>query len=104
MALIIETAWEVFENTDFTINRYREATISLDYYGDSIINSVFDVLYMILGFILSMRLPVWLIVALAIGMEIFAGYMIRDNLFFNTVMLLYPFDFILNWQSQILSP
>ena len=104
MALIIETAWEVFENTDFTINRYREATISLDYYGDSIINSVFDVLNMILGFILSMRLPVWLIVALAIGMEIFAGYMIRDNLFFNTVMLLYPFDFILNWQSQILSP
>jgi len=104
IAVIIEAAWEIFENTDYTINRYREVTISLDYYGDSIINSVFDVLYMILGFALSMRLPVWLIVALAIGMEIFAGYMIRDNLFLNIVMLLYPFDFILNWQSQSLSP
>src|SRR3989344_1814380 len=63
-ALILETGWEIFENTDFIINRYREVTISLDYYGDSIINSVFDVLFMVLGFFLARKLPIWAAVIL----------------------------------------
>lgn len=99
LALIIETGWELFENTDMVINRYRSVTISLDYYGDSVINSVFDVLAMILGFWMAYRLPVWSVVALTIAMEVFVGYSIRDNLTLNIIMLISPSDVILKWQA-----
>ncbi|OGF74707.1 hypothetical protein A2W54_00350 [Candidatus Giovannonibacteria bacterium RIFCSPHIGHO2_02_43_13] len=97
-ALILETGWEIFENTDFIINRYREVTISLDYYGDSVINSVFDVLFMVLGFFLARKLPIWAAVILIILMEVFVGWWIRDNLTLNIVMLLWPLDAIKTWQ------
>ena len=99
LALLFETSWEVFENTDFIINRYREVTISLDYYGDSVINSVFDVLFMILGFWAAFRFPVWSIILVAIGLEIFVGYFIRDNLLLNIIMLIYPVEAIKIWQG-----
>jgi hypothetical protein len=99
MALLLECGWEVFENTDFVINRYREVTISLDYYGDSVLNSVCDVAAMVAGFFVAAWLPVWGTIALALGFEAFVGYSIRDNLLLNVIMLLYPLDAIKRWQA-----
>jgi hypothetical protein len=98
LAIFVEASWEVFENSNFIINRYREATISLDYFGDSILNSVCDMLFAVIGFFLAAYLPVWLIIFLIIFMEIWVGYMIRDNLTLNIIMLIYPFESIKHWQ------
>lgn len=98
-ATMLEASWEIFENTDFVINRYREVTISLDYYGDSVLNSVCDVAAMVAGFLLAARLPVWATVVLVLLMEAFVGYWIRDNLLLNIIMLIYPLDAIKAWQA-----
>ncbi len=99
LAVLVEAGWEVVENTDFVINKYREATVSLDYYGDSVINSVSDILFMVLGFYLAAWWPVWLTVIVAIALELFVGVMIRDGLTLNVIMLVWPIDSILQWQQ-----
>jgi hypothetical protein len=99
LAIVVEGAWEILENTDLIINRYREATIALDYYGDSVINSVSDVAAMIVGFLAAARLPIGVVVVLTLVMELGVGYVIRDNLTLNILMLLYPLDAVRRWQS-----
>ena len=101
LATAVEVSWEIIENTDFVINRYREATIALDYYGDSVINSAADVLACIVGFLVAARLPVWATLALALALEVVVGYIIRDNLVLNVIMLLYPLEAIRAWQLGI---
>jgi Protein of unknown function (DUF2585) len=99
LAVFIEAAWEVFENSPMVIDRYRAATIALGYTGDSIINSVSDVAFMALGFAFARRAPVWVTVAVAIAFELIALAAIRDNLTLNILMLVAPVDAIKAWQA-----
>jgi hypothetical protein len=99
IAVVLEASWEIFENTDFVINRYREVTISRDYYGDSVINSVMDIAWMMLGFTAASQLPLRIVVLLTIAMELAVGYWIRDNLTLNILMLIYPVEAIRRWQG-----
>ena len=99
LAVAIEAAWEVLENSPIIIDRYREATMALGYSGDTIINSVADVASMALGFAFARRAPVWLTVAIAIGFELLTLAIIRDNLTLNVIMLVSPIDAIKAWQT-----
>src|SRR5262245_4651276 len=98
LAVLIEASWEILENTPFIINRYRAATISLDYYGDSIINSMSDIVAMMLGYWIAKRAPVWATVALVVVIEVVLAIVIRDNLTLNILMLIHPFEAIKRWQ------
>ncbi len=98
LAVVLEGAWEIAENSPFIIDRYRTATFSLDYYGDSIVNSVSDVVAMMVGFWMARRFPVWVTAVCVVAVETVLALVIRDNLTLNIIMLIHPVDAIKHWQ------
>jgi hypothetical protein len=100
-AVLIEAAWEIAENTPLVIDRYRNATMALGYSGDSIVNSAMDTVFMAIGFLFASRAPVWLTILLAIVFELFTGWLIRDNLTLNILMLVWPVDAVRQWQGAV---
>jgi len=99
LAVGIESAWEITENTDFVIQRYRETTISLNYYGDSVLNVVGDILAMIAGFIFAGKVSTKWSMALFIILELALLILIRDNLTLNIITLLFPLPELIRWQQ-----
>lgn len=98
MAALIEASWELLENSPLIINRYRAATIALGYDGDSILNSMSDILMMCLGYLFASRMRLWFCVAAILVMEIGCLVMVRDNLTLNVIMLIHPIEAIKQWQ------
>jgi hypothetical protein len=99
VAVLLEAAWEVAENTPMIINRYRAATIALDYYGDSVVNSMSDIASMMLGFWIARTAPIVLAAVLVVVAEVAVGLIIRDNLTLNIIMLIHPVEAIKHWQQ-----
>ncbi len=99
IALALEAGWEIFENTDFVINRYRAETISLHYYGDSIVNSMGDIGFCMIGFAIAALVPTRVAVVTVLILEIGLALWIRDSLALNIIMLIRPVQAIRNWQA-----
>lgn len=100
IAVVVEAAWEVLENTPMVIDRYRAVTVSWGYSGDSIVNSTADIGWMIVGFLVAARLPVRASIALALFFELLTLWVIRDNLTLNVIMLFWPIEAIRQWQAM----
>ncbi|PQV56148.1 uncharacterized protein DUF2585 [Defluviimonas denitrificans] len=101
IATLIEAGWEILENSPIIIDRYRAVTISLDYYGDSVINSVADILAMMVGFWIARKAPLWASVTLILFFEILTTWLIRDGLALNVLMLIWPLDAVRDWQGAL---
>ena len=99
IAVAVEAAWEIMENTPMVIDRYRAVTVSFGYSGDSVVNSLGDIGWMIVGFLAASRIPAWASVALAVFLELLTLWTIRDNLTLNVVMLFWPVEAIRQWQG-----
>ncbi len=98
VTVAIEATWESYENTDTVIDRYRAATIARGYYGDSVLNSMCDIMACMLGFLLASRLRWWWTLAWVVTAEVVVAMVIRDNLTLNIIMLIWPIDAIRRWQ------
>lgn len=90
LAVLIESAWEIIENTSFIINRFRESTVSLGYFGDSILNSLSDIFFMMFGAWLASRLPVKFALLLVIALELICYCLIRDSLLLEIIQIIHP--------------
>ena len=100
IAVVVEVAWEVLENSPIIIDRYRAVTIAFGYVGDSVLNSVSDVLAMSLGFLIAARFRLAVSISVVLAIELGLLLMVRDNLTLNIVMLVYPIEAIRRWQME----
>ncbi|HEX4071214.1 MAG TPA: DUF2585 family protein [Planctomycetaceae bacterium] len=98
-AMAVEAMWEMAENSSFVIDRYRTATIALNYYGDSLANSWGDILSCAIGFVAARYLGLWASIALFVIIEVTMAFWIRDSLLLNVLMLIHPIDAMKAWQS-----
>jgi len=98
-AVVVEASWEVVENTPFVIDRYRETTAALGYSGDSVVNSLSDMLMMCAGFLVARKLPVWASVLMVVLLELIPLFVIRDNLALNIWNLVAPNPAVAAWQA-----
>lgn len=98
LAASLEVGWEIFENTPMIIERYRETTMSLDYYGDSIVNSIGDSLGFVVGYAVAASIPASATVVGFLVTEAVLVVWIRDSLLLNVLMLLYPIEAVRDWQ------
>jgi len=98
LAVALEAAWEVMENSPFIIDRYRAVTIAQGYIGDSILNSVSDIVMAAIGFVIAWRLSVVRSIVFVVVTELVLLVLIRDNLTLNIIMLVWPVDGIRAWQ------
>ncbi len=101
LVVMIACGWEILENSNFIINKYRLETVSHDYYGDSILNSISDVLFAVIGYLMAFKLRPWLSVIFVIAIEILLAYFVRDNLTINIIMLIHPVEAIKLWQMRL---
>ena len=98
LAVAIESIWEIAENSAFIIERYRTVTLSLDYFGDSIINSLADIICCAVGFAIAYKLKFWRSLVLFLATELILIFWIRDSLIINIIMLIYPIEALKVWQ------
>jgi hypothetical protein len=101
IAMAVEIAWEILENTPWVIEAYRQQALAQGYVGDSTLNSVMDTFSMMAGFAVARRIPVWASVAIVLVLELAAAYAIHDNLTLNVLNFIYPIDAITEWQQEI---
>jgi len=99
LAVLLEAAWEILENSPFIIERYRAATVSVSYYGDTIVNSISDTLTAMVGFLFAAWVAPSLTILVGIGIEVGLVFAIRDNLALNIVMLVHEVPWIKAWQA-----
>lgn len=99
IAVLLESIWEIAENNDFIINKYRSQTISLGYFGDSVSNTMGDIACCVVGVCLAHYFPVWASVGYAVVSEILLAFLIRDNMILNILMLIYPIESLKKWQN-----
>ena len=104
IAVAFEGMWELLENSPLIIERYREVTVSFEYYGDSVVNSLADIGWMVLGFLLAAALPTSTSMVMAVGFELMTLAVIRDNLTLNVVMLVWPIEEVREWQAGLDQP
>lgn len=100
-AVAAECGWEALENTNAVIEHYRTVTISLDYYGDSVANSLGDVFACSVGFIVAQKIKLWWSFGVFILTELILIFWIHDSLLLNIVMLVFPLDSVKNWQMNL---
>lgn len=98
IATALEAAWEILENTNAVIERYRQATASLDYFGDTVLNSMGDMVCCGIGLVIARKLGWLRSLPIFIATEVVLLFWIRDSLILEIIMLIHPIEGIKTWQ------